>query len=306
MEPQEVLGRQMDSVAIEPLMEVVTSDKAAERGFRFRNQPPERRKCKFCGTVCYPEGIAFGREVVFWQPFPPRCTCEKATEFWEAYDRREKEKERAQAEQERQRQMTEKVNRLLGESGIKRRFMQRTFENFRRDTPGRDSSYQAAKEYADNWKDHESRGEGLYIEGTNGTGKTHLAAAVALQLIGQGIPVICKTSNDLLQDIKNSYDTEFTNEGQVLSVYKKVDLLIVDDLGKEQCSEWSMSVLYSIINERYEDMKPIIITTNYNANGLVNALAPKGGDSTKAQAIVSRLRETSRLITMAWGDIRRA
>lgn len=148
------------------------------------------------------------------------------------------------------------------------------------------------------------RGNGLYIEGTNGTGKTHLAAAIALQLIGEGIPVVCKTSSDLLLDIKKSFDDGSNNEAQILGIYKNVDLLIIDDLGKEQCSDWSMSTLYSILNDRYEDMKPTIITTNYGADDLVRALTPRGYDNTKIVAIISRLRETSEVITMAWNDCR--
>lgn len=200
--------------------------------------------------------------------------------------------------------MREKVGRLLGESGIKKRFQQRTFPNFIRNTPEREQSYRTAKEYADTFPIHRERGEGLYIEGTNGTGKTHLAAAIALQLIGEGIPVICKTSGDLLQDIKKSFDTEGVREHEVLDIYKKVDLLIIDDLGKEQCTDWGMSTLYSILNDRYEDMKPTIITTNYDTESLIRALTPKGMDGSKIIAIISRLRETSAVMTMAWDDWR--
>ena len=200
--------------------------------------------------------------------------------------------------------MQEHIDRILGQSGIKKRFQQRTFSNFLCDTPGRKKCYEIAKEYADHFAYHKAKGDGLYIEGTNGTGKTHLAAAIALQLINEGVPVICKTSSDLLLDIKRSFDDNSINEVQVLDVYKKVDLLIIDDLGKEQCSDWSMSTLYSILNDRYEDMKPTIITTNYNTDGLANVLTPKGFDNTKIIAIISRLRETSTVMTMAWEDIR--
>ncbi len=200
--------------------------------------------------------------------------------------------------------MQRRVETLLGNSGIKKRFRQRTFPNFRRDTPGRRKNYDIAKEYADNFTYHQARGDGLYIEGTNGTGKTHLAAAIALQLISEGIPVICKTSSDLLQDIKKSFDTEGGREHEILGVYKEVDLLIIDDLGKEQCTDWGMSTLYSILNDRYEDMKPTIITTNYNTENLIKALTPKGMDGSKIIAIISRIRETSTVMTMAWTDIR--
>lgn len=282
----------------------VTPHQARERGLKIRKEPPEAGKCQYCGKTLEPQGIVFGREVLMWQPFLPRCDCEQAQAYWQEYDRKEAERKAAEEEEKRRKAMQQRIERLLGRSGIKKRFQQRTFENFRCDTPGRKKNYAIAKEYADNFPLHKARGDGLYIEGTNGTGKTHLAAAIALQLIGEGIPVICKTSSDLLLDIKKSFDDSSVNEAQVLDVYKRVDLLIIDDLGKEQCSDWSMSTLYSILNDRYEDMKPTIVTTNYNADALINALTPKGFDNTKIVAITSRLRETSTVMTMAWTDIR--
>lgn len=302
MKPGTDSGRQEDSRA--ERNNGVTPDEARELGLRFRTEPPADSKCEFCGKILPPRGLRFGQEVVMWIPVPPRCDCEKATEYWAEHDRQEEEKKRQEEEAERRRRMRERIDRLLRNSGIKRRFQQRTFENFRTDTKGRANSYRAAKEYADNWPLHRARGDGLYIEGTNGTGKTHLAAAIALQLIGEGVPVICKTSSDMLMDIKRTFDGGEISEAAVLDVYKKADLLIVDDLGKEQCSDWSMSTLYSIFNDRYEDMRPTIITTNYNADDLVRALTPKGYDDTKIVAIISRLRETSTVLTMAWADIR--
>lgn len=285
-------------------MNNITPSQARARGIKFTRQPPENTICQFCGAVLEPQGILFGDDVILWQPFPVRCDCEAAQRYWAKHDEAEATKKANAEEMERRRRLQQRVNQLIGKSGIKKRFMQRTFENFRRDTPERDRCYKIAKAYADNWKRHYANGDGLYIEGTNGTGKTHLAAAIALQLLGQGIPVICKTSSDLLLDIKSSFESKEKSESQVLDVYKKVDLLIVDDLGKEQCSDWSMSTLYSIFNARYEDMKPTIITTNYNADSLIQALTPKGYDNTKIVAIISRLRETSTLMTMAWKDIR--
>lgn len=242
--------------------------------------------------------------VYLWQPFTPRCNCEKAQEYWTEYDKQVKEQEAREKEQKRQQALKERIEHLLHDSGIKKRFLQRTFDNFRCDTRDRLACYKVAKSYADEWKFHQKNGDGLYIEGTNGTGKTHLAAAIALQLINEGVPVVCKTSIDLLNDIKSAFDDPTVTETQVLDVYKKVDLLIVDDLGKEQCSDWSMSTLYNIFNARYEDMKPIIITTNYGTKGLINALTPKGYDNTKIVAIISRLRETSIVMSMVWEDIR--
>lgn len=269
----------------------------------MKEHPPEPQICQFCGRPIQPQGIVFQNTVYLWRS-NTRCKCEKAAAYWQEYERRRAEEKARREEEERRREMQRKIDRLLGKSGIKKRFQQRTFPNFRTDTPGRRHSYQIAKEYADNFAYHRARGDGLYIEGTNGTGKTHLAAAIALQLIGEGIPVICKTSSDLLMDIKKAFDRPEVRESEVLDVYKKAELLIIDDLGKEQCSDWSMSTLYSILNDRYEDMRPTIVTTNYNADSLIEALTPKGFDNTKIMAIISRLRETSTVMTMAWEDAR--
>ena len=283
---------------------MVTPEEAKARGLHFRTQPPEATVCEYCGKALPPLGLVFGQEVFIWQPFPTRCDCEQAQAHWQEHDRQEKERREREEQEKKQKAMRDKIERLLGRSGIKKRFQQRTFPNFKTDTAGRAKNYKIAKEYADNFAHHRARGDGLYIEGTNGTGKTHLAAAIALQLIGEGVPVICKTSSDLLLDIKRAFDSTEVKEAEVLDIYKKVDLLIVDDLGKEQCSDWSMSTLYSILNDRYEDMKPTIVTTNYNADQLINALTPKGYDNTKIIAIISRLRETSTVMTMAWQDCR--
>lgn len=283
---------------------IVTLAQARERGIRWEKVPPRWGRCDLCGKELEPEGLVIDGKIFIWKPTPPRCRCGQAQAYWEEYDRKEVERKAEEEEEERRRAMQEKINRLLGQSGIKKRFQQRTFPNFRCDTPGRKANYATAKAYADNFAYHRAMGDGLYIEGTNGTGKTHLAAAIALQLISEGIPVICKTSSDLLQDIKRSFSLDGVKEYEVLDIYKKVDLLIIDDLGKEQCSDWSMSTLYSIMNDRYEDMKPTIVTTNYNTDDLADALTPKGCDDTKIVAIISRLKETSTVMTMAWADAR--
>ena len=239
-----------------------------------------------------------------FSPVAERCTCEKAAAKWKAHDEAEARKKQEAEEAERRKRQMVRIERLLGKSGIKKRFQQRTFENFIQDTPERRRCYKIAKSYADRFAYYAAKGEGLYIEGTNGTGKTHLAAAIALQLINEGVPVICKTSSDMMADIKRGFDSGEVTEYEVLKAYKEVDLLMIDDLGKEQCTDWSMSTLYSILNDRYEDMKPTIVTTNYNTDGLLKALTPKGMDSSKIMAIISRLRETSSVLTMAWKDCR--
>lgn len=205
-----------------------TSKDILAGGYNCQREIPEPVECEFCGRKLYHEALVMGRTVLMFAPFPQRCTCDRAKAKWaeadaeEARQKAEAEKEAAQAKRRA------KIERLLGRSGIKKRFQQRTFVNFIRDTPERRRCYDTAKTYADSFPQRAERGEGLYIEGTYGTGKTHLAAAIALQLIGCGVPVVCKTSGDLLADIKEAFDSGDATEYEILKAYKTVDLLIVD------------------------------------------------------------------------------
>lgn len=275
-------------------------------GLSFRHPAPPPDICQFCGKANPRHGLVWGKEIFMWQPFISRCDCPEAVAYWAKYDADKKAAEEAEKQAEERRRKQDHIDRILGRSGIKKRFRNRTFDNFLTDTPERLRCYKIAKRYAETFPERYNKGDGLYIEGTNGTGKTHLAAAIALQLISEGIPVICKTSTDMLADIKKAYDSKEIAESKVLDVYKATDLLIIDDLGKEQCSDWSMTTLYAILNDRYEDMKPTIVTTNYSADDLVKALTPRGYDDSKIVAIISRLKETSTVLTMAWADYRTA
>ena len=288
-----------------------TSKEVEELGFSTGNlpPPPEPTKCKFCGKTLYYEAICLNGAVMCWRRnFPQRCDCEKAKAYWEKYDtekkRKDDEQARAETEKKEHKTFLSRINQILGESGIKKRFLTRTFENFII-TPESQKAFNAAKEYAENFEYNEKIGKGIYFEGTNGTGKTHLAVAISLQLISKGVPVICKSSIDLLADVKKAYDdSSNVSENAVIDIYRKVDLLIIDDLGKEQCTPWTVSTLYAILDYRYEDMKPTIITTNYNEEMLIKRLTPQGGDSENIKAIVSRFRECNDVVTMAWEDYR--
>ncbi len=302
---QEIFGQAQDSNRdFNPIM---TSSDAKRRGIKFRVPPPESVNCQFCGALLDHVGYLFSGIIGYWNLTPIRCTCAQALKYWESFDAAQKQEKQEKELAEERGKARARYERLVLNSGIKKRFQQRTFENFTADTPGRLKAFKLAKGYADAFNEISKTGQGLYIEGSCGTGKTHLAAAIALQLINQGIPVIFKTSIDLLGDIKRTYDENGGSGGseeEVLQAYGDVELLIIDDLGKEKCSDWSISILYSIINDRYEAMRPTIITTNYGDMDLIRALTPKGFDSLKAQAIISRLKETSTALPMCWPDWR--
>lgn len=283
---------------------IYTSKEVEELGIPSTQPVPKPEKCKYCGKTLYYECVVLMGQAIIWNLEKPRCDCEKAVAFWKGWDAKQekikKEKELAE-EQELRKQ---KIESILGKSGIKKRYLSRTIDSFSV-TAENKRSFEVATDYIKNFREYFTQGKGLYLEGPCGTGKTHLAIAIALAIINTGVPVICKTSIDILGDIKRCYErnSEVTEE-EVLEAYKTVDLLIIDDLGKEQVTEWSVPVLYSILNERYEALLPTIITTNYNTTALAEKLSAKG-DAETATAIISRFVESSKRVTMSWADYRR-
>lgn len=283
---------------------IYTSKEVEELGIPSTQPVPKPEKCKYCGKTLYYECVVLMGQAMIWNLEKPRCDCEKAVAFWKGWDAKQekikKEKELAE-EQELRKQ---KIESILGKSGIKKRYLSRTLDSFSV-TAENKRSFEVATDYITNFREYFTQGKGLYLEGPCGTGKTHLAIAIALAIINTGVPVICKTSIDILGDIKRCYErnSEVTEE-EVLEAYKTVDLLIIDDLGKEQVTEWSVPVLYSILNERYEALLPTIITTNYNTTALAEKLSVRG-DTETATAIISRFVESSKRVTMSWADYRR-
>ena len=265
---------------------------------------PEPVKCEYCGKTLYHEAVCAFGTIVCIRSIPQRCTCEKAVKHWEEYDKAEAERK----EQERQKEEFERYLKRCHSAGIDKRHMNCSLQNYRVDRKNNKAQARAfdmVKDYIRHFDEYAKNGRSLYIEGTYGTGKTHLACAIAKELIKQEKRVICKTPTELLQSIRNAYDNNpCLTEQQIVDRFKKVDLLIVDDFGKQKPTEWGMATMYDILNYRYGEMLPTIITTNFNEDSLIQALSGNGVDRSKIESIISRFHQSADVITMAWSDYR--
>lgn len=160
-----------------------------------------------------------------------------------------------------------KAQALRDSSDLGSRFQKRTFDTW--DACRFPSTYRRLKDYADSNR-HED-GLGFVLCGNPGTGKTHLAAAVANALIEKGVQVRFANFVDVLAEIKESFGTQRSTK--IEEELANVPLLILDDIGN--LNEWRNETLYRIINRRYEKELPIIITTNANPAELERLLWEK-------------------------------
>lgn len=181
-----------------------------------------------------------------------------------------------------------------------------TFENFRLDVyPDRwdsnmgvnirtlmQKTYQSCWNYAHNFT--ESSGNLLFSGGT-GLGKTFLSACIARTVSDKGYSVVYESAARLfsrLEQAKFNADEEAKAHTQR---YSACDLLIVDDLGTEMGGQFTVSALYTLINDRLLAGKPMIISTNLNTEEFARRYSPQ---------IASRLDGSFKRLFFLGDDIR--
>jgi DNA replication protein DnaC len=111
----------------------------------------------------------------------------------------------------------------------------------------------------------------LFVYGPRGTGKTHYACACIWEIaktkdpndIFTKPPAIFLPVPELMLQFKQSYNQGASEtESDVLERYSRIETLVLDDLGAERVSEWSIQMLYLLIDRRYRGVKRTIVTTN--------------------------------------------
>lgn len=172
----------------------------------------------------------------------------------------------------------------LGAALIPARFRDRTFESYIATEPKQVKALTICRDYAENFAEHFEAGRCLLLLGNVGTGKTHLATAIANHIMRTTTATaVYRTVGGILQHIKGSYDRESEySEGEAFAAYTKPSLLIIDEVGATKPTEFELASLFNIINGRYEEQLPTVVISNLPAGELSGALGER---------CVDRLRE---------------
>lgn len=138
--------------------------------------------------------------------------------------------------------------------------------------------------------------EGLFLTGGVGSGKTYLSCSIARELLLNGKYVIFITVPKLLQRIRESFNREEgITEGKIIKRLSNIEYLILDDLGTEKRSDFSLDRLYLIINNRYENRKSLIITSNLSLQEISEKIHDR---------IASRIAEMCKIVRFPEVDLR--
>src|SRR5713226_3383433 len=148
--------------------------------------------------------------------------------------------------------------------------------------------------------DFVTEGRCLIFSGKPGRGKTHLAVAIAYRAIQNGFDALFVTAAELIDDLSAAFrDRRLT---QALAVYTHPGVLIVDEVGYLTYGTDAANMLFHVVNDRHRKKRAMIFTTNKSLNAWGRVLH----DDDLAHAIVDRVLERGRLLTLDGPSIRTA
>ena len=150
----------------------------------------------------------------------------------------------------------------------------------------------ACRSYAASFS--EKSGNLLFVGGT-GLGKTYLSACIARVVADRGYSVVYETASRMFAKLERA---KFYNDEQArkdAEKYNNCDLLIIDDLGTEMPGQFVTAALYTLLNDRILEGKPMLISTNLNVNETGIRYSPQ---------IASRLHGGFTRLTFVGEDIR--
>ena len=162
----------------------------------------------------------------------------------------------------------------VDELGISAQIKKCTFDSFRLDCYpnvvdpvlgiSQKEQMKTVYEYCCDWaKDFSRRSMGLIMLGKTGLGKTHLSLAILGVVINKGYSVYYNSVQNIMDRLQKEHFGKTTyNEDSIEGDLYESDLLILDDLGAEFSTQFTVAELYNILNTRMINSKPIIISTN--------------------------------------------
>ena len=157
----------------------------------------------------------------------------------------------------------ERTERELKRSMIPPRFQNKNLESYETPNPWQVKAKTTIQNYIDNLDENLEKGRNIILIGGVGTGKTHLSIGLLKAVIENGGIGMFITASDLFMNIRDTWtrSSEITTLDRVQQ-FVDLDLLVIDEIGVQRGTDNEREILFSIINSRYNNLKPTVLLSN--------------------------------------------
>lgn len=170
--------------------------------------------------------------------------------------------------------------------------------------PNRIETIEWIYKFINNYNENKKQ-KGLYLYGNFGCGKTYLIASMFNELAKNNVKSAIVYWPEFLRNLKASFQTDFNEKFEMI---KKIDLLLIDDIGAESTSSWGRDeILGPILQYRMQEGLPTFFTSNLNKESLEQhlAISKDGTEEIKARRILERINQLTDNITLISKNLRK-
>lgn len=207
----------------------------------FDNFEQREVKCEKCGKTFIQKYIPYIKEWI------GKCQCVI-------------DEEKAAEERRKELKRQSRIDDNIRNSGIPKLYRDSRLDNFEV-RQGTEKALKASKAYVERFAELADGGKGIIFTGNTGSGKTRLAAAIGNALLDSGYTVKFISFVSLIDKINNADDYGKT-EADTIAELTQCKLLIIDDICVTTVNDRWKRVLYSVVDNRINDIKPTIFTSN--------------------------------------------
>ena len=165
-----------------------------------------------------------------------------------------------------------------------------SFKDIYKDDKARLPIIKYFKEFIEDYNKDE-KPKGIYLHGSFGSGKTYLIASLFNEMAKKNVKSVLIYYPEFLRSLKSSFNTTYNEQYDYI---RKVPLLLLDDIGAENCSNWSRDeVLGPLLQYRMENNLSTFFTSNLSLEELEKSLSisSSGVDKVKARRIIERIKQ---------------